>query len=248
MGVRGDALVRAGLRPGMRFLDVASGSGALSIPAARLGAHVQAVDLSPHMLELLKARARAEGLANLEGRVMDGHALELEDDTFDISGSQFGVMLFPDMPRALREMTRVTRPGGHVLIVVYGPPPTVEFLTFFMGAMQAVVPDFTGLPTDPPPLPFQAADPEVLRQRMAEAGLREIRVEPGAERLEFESGKQMWDWVTSSNPIAVGMVAGLSEQQKAEVQQVLDGMLRERSEGRRTAIVNCAVHIGIGTK
>ena len=98
MWVGNEGLRRAGLHPGMRFLDVAAGSGALSIPAARLGARVLSTDISPVMLERLKARARKEGL-NIETRVMDGHALELEDNTFDIAGSQFGVMLFPDMPR-----------------------------------------------------------------------------------------------------------------------------------------------------
>jgi ubiquinone/menaquinone biosynthesis C-methylase UbiE len=243
-----DALRRVGLRPGMRFLDVASGSGALGVPAARRGAQVLAADLSPNMIERLNRRARAEGLSNLEGRVMDGHALELEDDTFDIAGSQFGVMLFPDLPRGLRELVRVTRPGGRVLIVVYGAPAKVEFLTYFMGAMQAVVPTFTGLPTDPPPLPFQVADPEVLRARMAEAGLRDIRVEKGSEDLEFKSGKEMWDWVTNSNPLARMLIADLTEEQKTQIQQVLDGMLRERSGGGPAAVLNNPVNIGIGTK
>src|SRR5215212_6849141 len=79
MWLANEALRLAGLRPGMRLLDVAPGSSALSIPAARLGAQVLAADLSPNMVERLKARARKEGLSNLETRVMDGHALELED-------------------------------------------------------------------------------------------------------------------------------------------------------------------------
>src|SRR5688572_2500859 len=83
-----DALRRAGLRPGMRFLDVAAGSGALSIPAARLGAQVLATDVSPRMLDRLEQRAREEDL-DLETKVMDGHALDLEDESFDLSGSQF---------------------------------------------------------------------------------------------------------------------------------------------------------------
>ena len=69
-----DALLRAGLRSGSRVLDVACGSGALSIPAARHGAHVVAADLSPVMIERLTARARAEGLG--ESREVaggDGH-------------------------------------------------------------------------------------------------------------------------------------------------------------------------------
>jgi hypothetical protein len=99
---------------------------------------------------------------------------------------------------------------------------------------------------DPPPLPFQAADPEVLRQRMAEAGLKDIRVERVTEKLEFKSGRQMWDWLMNSNPIPGMLVADLTEAQKAEVRQVLDGMLRERSwDG---PVLNNQVHIGIGTK
>ena len=237
----------ANLRPNMRFLDVAAGSGALSIPAARLGAQVVAADFSPTMIERLNARAQEEGLGNLEGRVMDGHALELEDDSFDLVGSQFGVMLFPDLPRALGELARVTRTSGKVLMVAFGPPTRVEFLTFFIGAMQAVVPDFTGLPMDPPPLPFQVADPGVLRQRLAEAGLKDIQVETVIHRMEFSSGSHLWDMVTSSNPIGAGMVVGLTDEQRAEVQQVLDGMLRERSLGG-PAVLDNEVNIGIGTK
>src|SRR5215217_5120928 len=81
MWLANEGLRRADLRPGMRFLDVAAGSGALSIPAARLGAQVLAVDLSSIMLERLKARAHQEGLS-VETRIMDGHALELKENTF----------------------------------------------------------------------------------------------------------------------------------------------------------------------
>lgn len=243
-----DALHRVGLRPGMRFLDVAAGSGALSIPAARLGAQVLATDIAPTMIELLNARARAEGLSNVEARVMDGQALELEDDTFDVSGSQNGVSLFPDLKRGLRELVRVTRPGGHALIVAFGPPQKAEFFTFFIGAMHAAVPGFTGPPMDPPPLPFQVADPEKLHQELADAGLTDVRVETATWQMQFHSARHFWDMVTTSNPIGAMLVAGLPEEQRAEVQQVLDGMLRERSGGGPDAVLHTEVNIGIGTK
>lgn len=242
-----DALRRAGLRPGMRLLDVASGSGALSIPAARAGADVLAVDISPAMIARLKARARQEGLVNLEARVMDGHALELPDDAFDISASQFGVMLFPDLPRGLDEMVRVTKPGGCVLIVAFGAPAQVEFLTFFVRAIQSVVPGFTGLPANPPPLPFQLADPEVLRRRMTAAALEEVRVGRGTHSIAVQSGRELWAWVVHSNPIGAGLVAGLTEKQGAGVRQVLDRMLRERVRDNGYAVLNSPVNIGIGT-
>jgi ubiquinone/menaquinone biosynthesis C-methylase UbiE len=242
------ALRLVGLQSDMRFLDVAAGSGALSIPAARLGTQVLATDISPAMVERLRARADKEGLSNLETLVMDGYSLELEEDSFDISGSQHGVSLFPDMPRGLRELVRVTKPGGKVLIVAVGPLREAEFMTLFIGSIQADVSGFTAPPMDPPPLPFQVANPEKLRQQMADAGLEEIRVERANWKMAFQSGKEMWDFVTNSNPIGTGLVADLTEEQRVAVQQVLDGKLRQRAGNNGPAVLNNPVNIGIGTK
>src|SRR5215217_3732945 len=161
-----EALALVGLNAGQRFLDVAAGTGGLSLPAARLGARVLATDWSPAMIEQFEARVRDERLSDAEGRVMDCHGLQLADDTFDVTGSQFGVMLVPDQPRALREMVRVTRPGGRVCVIAYGLPADVEFLQLFISALTAVAPNFPGLPDDPPPLEFQVSDADVLRRRM----------------------------------------------------------------------------------
>jgi len=129
------------------------------------------------MIARFEARVHQEGRAEAEGRVMDAHALELDDDSFDLTGSQFGVMLVPDQPLALREMVRVTKPGGRDLLIAYGPPAEFETLQFFILALQAVVPDFEGFPDDPPPLEFQVADSEVLRQRLTDAGLKNVTVD-----------------------------------------------------------------------
>lgn len=243
-----EVLRRVGLRPDSRFLDVAAGTGALALPAARLGAQVMATDFAPAMVDRLEVRARAEGISNLEARVMDGHALELEDDAFDLSASMNGVSLFPDLMRGLCEMVRVTKPEGRVLVVAFGPPSKVEFIGFFMQAMRAVVPNFTGLPTDPPPLPFQVANPQVLRERMTDAGLHGVRVERVTWRMAFQSGKHLLDVITNSNPIGAMLVADLTGGPRREVQQVVDDMLRERSEGRGPAVLNAEINIGIGTK
>src|SRR5215207_974172 len=133
----------AGLQAGDTFLDVAAGTGGLSLPPARCGATVLATDWAPKMIEHFNARAGAEGL-DAVGRVMDCHALDIADNTYDLTGSQFGVMLVPDQAQALREMVRVTKPGGRVLLIAYGNPDEVEALHFFVGAVQAVVPEFEG--------------------------------------------------------------------------------------------------------
>ena len=242
-------LRRAGLRAGMRFLDVAAGSGALSIPATRLGAEVLATDQSAIMLELLQARARPEGL-EIETCAMDGHQLELADNSFDIAGSQFGVMLFQDMPKGIREMARVVKKGGRVLMTVLSDPSKIEFFTFLIGAIQSVRPEFTGPPMDPPPLPFQLQDPERLRRELAAAGLTDITVETITEPLEFRTGKDLWDWQLSSNPIVESLLSSLNltDHERGLIQQTLDRMVRERSAGRGPAVLTVPINIGVGTK
>jgi ubiquinone/menaquinone biosynthesis C-methylase UbiE len=243
-----EALRLVGLKAGERFLDVAAGTGGLSLPAARVGAQVLATDWSPAMIDRFRARVRAEGLSSAEGCVMDCHALDVPDDTFDVTGSQFGVMLVPDQPRALREMVRVTKPGGCVLLTAYRSPAELEFLGFFIGALRVVQPEFPGVPDDPPPLEFQVADPEVLRQRLTDAGLKDVRVVQTVERPTFASGQEMWDWVLHGNPIAGMLVADLGEEQRARLRQVLDGMLRERLGSNGRANLSNPVNIGIGMK
>jgi SAM-dependent methyltransferase len=248
MWLGNEGLRRAGLRPGMRFLDVAAGSGALSIPAARLGAQVLATDQSPAMLALLEARALEEGLA-IETRVMDGHALALDDASFDLAGSQFGVMLFPDMPRGVREMARVVKSGGRVLMSVYGDPHEIEFLAFFVRAIQSVRADFTGPPMDPPPLPFQLQDPERLRAQLGAAGLRDIDVATITETTAFQTGAELWDWLVCSNPIVETVLGSLdlTNDERVTIQQALDTMVDERAGSDGAARLTNPIHIGVGT-
>ncbi|WP_158846098.1 class I SAM-dependent methyltransferase [Saccharothrix deserti] len=238
----------AGLRAGETFLDVAAGTGGLSLPAARLGAKVLATDWAPGMIEHFNARVAAEGL-DAEGRVMDCHRLDIADDTYDVTGSQFGVMLVPDQARALREMVRVTKPGGRVLLTAYGNPGEFEALHFFISAVQAVVPEFEGIPEDEPPLEFQVSDPEVLRQRMTDAGLKDVIVDTShQERIEVRTGQQLWDWLLGGNPIPSALVADFTDEQRDDIIRVLDGMVRERAAHNGPAVLTAPLNIGVGTK
>jgi ubiquinone/menaquinone biosynthesis C-methylase UbiE len=237
----------AGLRAGDTFLDVAAGTGGLSLPAARLGAKVLATDWAPKMIEHFNARAGAEGL-DAVGRVMDCHALDIADDTYDLTGSQFGVMLVPDQAQALREMVRVTKPGGRVLLIAYGNPDEFEALHLFINAVQAVIPEFEGPAEDEPLLEFQVADPDVLRQRLIDAGLTDVTVDTSnRERIEVRTGQQLWNWCLGGNPIPGMLVADLTDEQRADVIRVLDGMVRDHSPDGPAALT-APLNIGVGTK
>jgi SAM-dependent methyltransferase len=244
-----EGLRRADVRAGMRFLDVAAGSGALSIPAARLGARVVAIDRSAAMLALLTARARREGL-EIRTQVMDGHALELEDNSFDSAGSQFGVMLFPDMPQGVREMTRVVAPGGRVLVTAYGDPHKIDFLSCFVRAVRTVRPDFEGPPPEPPPLPFQLQDPARLRRVLAECSLQDVHVDTVTEATEFRSGDELWDWIVCSNPLVESILGDLAvtQAERAAIRRAIHDVVAERARGRQAATLTNPVNIGVGTK
>ena len=242
------ALRLVGLRAGETFLDVAGGPGGLGLAAARLGATVLATDWAPRMVAGFEARVQTEGLSNATARVMDAHALELEDDRFDVTGSQFGVMLVPDQALALREMVRVTRPGGRVLIVAYGAPEAFEGLQFFIAALRSVVPEFEGLP-DPPPLEFQVSDAEVLRERLAATGLLDVTVDSSQEeRVEFSSGCDAWDWMRGSNPIVNMILGDVDEEDRARVRTAHEAMIRERAGNDDVAVLTAPVNIGWGRK
>jgi SAM-dependent methyltransferase len=175
---------------------------------------------------------------------MDGHRLEVPDDAFDISASQLGIMLFPDRARALGELARVTKPRGSVLMIVFGPPRNVEVFSFLFDAMQAAIACVMS-PNDAPL--FSLQDPEKLRCEKIAAGLKGIRTETVDHGMEIRSGTHLWDMLTSAAPPIGALVANLTEEQRAAVQQALEGIFRQRFGGGPGGL-NMRVHIGIGTK
>jgi len=158
------ALARIRVTPETRILDVATGTGALALAAAWAGAQVLATDFSPGMV----ARVTRHGLPNLEGRVMDGQALDLPDAAFDAVFSVFGVMMFPDWRQGLAEMARVTRPGGRGVVATWQSQGAATHLLLGQ-VVRDLFPDRewrTGLPEGLTYL----GDPEKLAAEMVAAG------------------------------------------------------------------------------
>jgi ubiquinone/menaquinone biosynthesis C-methylase UbiE len=145
----GEALVRdIGVTRGMKVLDLGSGDGTTAVPEAKLGAEVLAVDISRPLVEAGARRAKAEGLANLRFQQGDATNLsELGDRSFDLVVSIFGAMFAPKPFDVAKEMVRVTRPGGRIVMgnwipgaptlvaqilkisSAYSPPPPAGFIS-----------------------------------------------------------------------------------------------------------------------
>src|SRR5881275_2211452 len=114
----GHALVqRLGIEKGMKVLDLGCGDGTTAVPAAKLGADVLGVDIAQNLVEAGNRRAKEMGLTNCRFQEGDATNLhELKDQTFDLVVSIFGAMFAPKPFDVAKEMVRVARPGGRILM------------------------------------------------------------------------------------------------------------------------------------
>jgi SAM-dependent methyltransferase len=178
----GEALVgKLGITPGLRILDLGSGDGTTALPEARLGAEVLGVDISSNLVAAGNARVAAEGMTNISFQEGDTSALDgLADDSFDLVVSIFGAMFAPRPFDVAKEMTRVTRPGGRIVMgnwipgdttlvsqllkisASYSPPPPEGFVSPVLWGVEAEV-----------------------RKRFAAAGISEDRVSCAPDTYRF---------------------------------------------------------------
>lgn len=110
-------VAKLGITKGLNVLDLGCGDGTTAIPEAKLGANVLGVDIARNLVEAGNLRAKTEGLTNCifrEGDATDLH--ELEDETFDLVVTVFGAMFAPKPFDVAKEMVRVTRPGGRIIM------------------------------------------------------------------------------------------------------------------------------------
>src|SRR5262245_18772949 len=114
----GDALVKSiGVTRGLKVLDLGCGDGTTALPEARLGADVLGVDIARNLVDAGKRRAQEEGLANVRFQEGDASNLhDLKDQAFDLVVSIFGAMFTPKPFEVAKEMVRVTRAGGRIVM------------------------------------------------------------------------------------------------------------------------------------
>ena len=212
----GDVLVdTVGIEAGQRVLDVAAGSGNVSLPAARRGARVTATDLTPELLEIGRRAAGAEGLT-LDWETADAEALPYDDGSFDAVVSCVGVMFAPHHQEAADEIVRVVRPGGTIGLLSWTPEG-------FIGQLFATMKPFAPPPppgAQPPPLWGRADHVRTLlgdRVTDFEAHQQTLRV------TEFADGAAFRDYFKANYGPTIAVYTSLAED--AERTAALDAEL-----------------------
>ncbi|HKZ01219.1 MAG TPA: class I SAM-dependent methyltransferase [Pyrinomonadaceae bacterium] len=178
-------IARLALKPGVRVLDVACGSGNLAIAAARAGAIVTGVDIAPNLLEQARTRAQSEGLT-IHFDEGDAESLSYGDASFDVVVSMFGAMFAPKPESVAAELTRVCRPGGRIAMANWTPEG-------FVGQMFKISGKYVPPPANMPP-PVKWGDEETVRERLRD-GVADLQLTrrlcpfkypfPPAEVVEF---------------------------------------------------------------
>jgi SAM-dependent methyltransferase len=158
------AIHAANLAPGTEVLDVAAGSGNPAIPAAQAGARVTALDLAPSLLEIGRRRARNAGV-DIDWVEGDAEALPFDDESFDVALSVVGVQFAPRHELAARELARVVRPGGRIVLASWTPR---GFIGQFLKTVAARMPKPPEGASSPPLWGHEAH----VRKLFAEAGVQ----------------------------------------------------------------------------
>lgn len=204
-GLNAVLLDAADLKPGQRVLDLASGPGVLARgTAGRIsGGLAVASDIAELALREGLLRAQEEGVRDITFAAADAEHLCFPDGTFDRILCGLGLMFFPDAPRALAEMRRVLKPGGRVVLSLWGEEVRAPLVSCALQCIRRMLP--------PPRVerlsPFRFGQPALLRQTLDEAGFTGVEIHPHTLRCAFASAAEYWQ---AFRDLAGGAAAGLS--------------------------------------
>jgi SAM-dependent methyltransferase len=219
------------LQPGDRVLELASGPGGVGLAAARKVAPAEVVvsDVVEEMVAIAEARARALGLGNVRGRVLDLERIDEPDESYDVVLCREGLMFAVEPDRAARELCRVLRPGGRAGIAVWGPRDRNPWLALVFDAVSTEL----GRRFPPPgvPGPFSLEDAGELARLLREAGLAGVEVAELDVPLHVPSFDAWWTRTTTiAGPLAKHIAALPPERAQA-----LRSRLRDAVEPYATA-------------
>jgi SAM-dependent methyltransferase len=202
------AVVEAiGAADGKRWLDVACGTGGVAERAAQAGADVTGIDLAPGLIETARRLAAEHGL-EIDYRVGDAENLEVDDASFDVVTSTFGVIFAPDQPRAAAELARVTRPGGKVALSTWLPDGGIGAMFQMLTPFQPPLPEGAGVSLD-------WGRPEHVEELLG--GAFELSFETRTSTDSQESGESCWQlYLANFGPVKT-LAASLDDDRREEL-------------------------------
>lgn len=220
---------QAGIVQGQTVLDVAGGAGEPSLTIAETvgpQGSVMCTDPVAEMVEVAEAEALSRGLKNVQFRQCTSDPLPFSNDSFDATVSRLGVMFFPDPLTGLREMLRVTKPGGRLALIVWAKS---ELNPFTYLITETVSRHVEIPPVDPnAPGAFRFAEPGKLARILTDAGA--IDVEERVIKFDIAapiSPEEFWTMRSEISEILRGKLMNLSNEKKGQIAAEVQQEVRE---------------------
>jgi SAM-dependent methyltransferase len=195
-------------QPGVKWLDLACGTGAVAEQAAERGADVTGVDLAPGLIETAKERAEERGL-EIDYRVGDCENLEFDDGAFDVVSSTCGVMFAPDHAASARELARVVKPGGRIGLANWTPAEKG------LAALFRIMRPFQPTPPEGIGFPFDWGDEQHVNDLLGDAF--DLEIERDVSPLRLPNGEAYWMLFSSSYGPTRTLSESLDEERREEL-------------------------------
>jgi SAM-dependent methyltransferase len=228
----------AGVGPGTRVLDVATGVGEPALAAARRvgpAGFVLGTDFVEPMLAFAREKAAAAGLRNVEFRCVDGEALDEPTASFDAVTIRWGIMFMPDALACLRSAHQALAAGGRIAVACWAGPERNPWASL----PAAILMRLAGIPKPPPGAPgvFAYADPRRLEGALVEAGFEDVAVEPvDLPMIDFDTFDEYWTWARELVGPFASMLAKLTPEQQAAAAAEVKAEVAKLSPGGRTVL------------
>ncbi len=200
-------------KTGESVLDVAAGTGAFSLRAARLGADVLATDFAEGMIDHIQQRIDDDSIHNIKTSVMDGQALAVKDASYDISVSIVGLIFFPDIDKGFTELKRVLKPGGRCAVVCWDHPENFDMMRLLKQSIASAAPDFE-MPTQTP-VWARLVGEDALKEKFQQAGFKNVEVTTIDGLLTLDSVEKFWSVFISSSPPMTALFSALGKENTA---------------------------------
>jgi ubiquinone/menaquinone biosynthesis C-methylase UbiE len=242
-------LEQAGLKPGLRVLDIAAGTGDQSVLAGRIvgpNGSVLATDISASMLEAAVQAAREAGLDNIDTLVADASALNVPADSFDAAISRFGLMFMPDLHAALVRVQRSLKPGARFAALVW----STEDKNPYIGLQLKLVREMGRMPSPPPSLArtVSLSEPGKLADALSAAGFSEVQVTAVPTPRNFESVEDASTAMRQTSPAHGELGQAMSDAEREYYAVELQRRLATYLQADGRCVLPGEALLGVGTK
>ena len=245
-----DRLVElAGLQPGQKVLDIATGYGEPLVTAAQRvapGGRAVATDLAPEMIRLAQDRVSGLGLDNVVFHVCNGEVLDIPESDFDAALCRWGLMLMSDPDACLRRVHELLKPDGRVAMAVFNEPATSPFVAVAGGIVRREA--GLGPPSSDEPGIFRLADVRDLRERFEGAGFRNVMIEQVGGMLEFDSAQDYVRFIQDNARDILRFLEGLPAARHEEIWHMVADAARQYETPDGTVGLGFECHCVTGQK